>query len=142
MIRRPTSSTRTYTLFPYTTLVRSDCAAGFVPALPEPQAWYRGSGPATGAGYPVAMPGAAIADNVLSPSQLNALARSLLEDAFPAVLVEGRIGNLARPESGHIDRTSVVPGKREPVRVALSVTRVIKTKHNATSNERRKPTTH
>src|SRR3546814_7376888 len=66
-----------------------DCAAGFVPARPQPEAWYRGSGPATGAGYPVAMPGAAIADNVLSPSQLNALARSLLEDAFPVVLVEG-----------------------------------------------------
>src|SRR3546814_8683056 len=48
------------------------------------------------------MPGAAIADNVLSPSQLNALARSLLEDAFPVVLVEGEIGNLARPASGHI----------------------------------------
>src|SRR3546814_11840351 len=78
------------------------CGAGFVPGRPEPQAWYRGSGPATGAGYPVAMPGAANADNVLSPSQLNALARSLLEDAFPVVLVEGEIGNLARPASGHI----------------------------------------
>ena len=36
-------------------------------------------------------------DNVLSPSQLNALARSLLEDAFPVVLVEGELGNLSRP---------------------------------------------
>src|SRR3546814_14133409 len=100
MIRRPTSSTRTYTLFPYTTLVRSDCAAGFVPALPEPQAWYRGSGPATGAGYPVAMPGAAIADNVLSTRQLNALARRLLEAAFPVVPVQGAYVTLARPPPG------------------------------------------
>src|SRR3546814_10512615 len=30
------------------------------------------------------------------------MARSLLEDAFPVVLVEGEIGNLARPASGHI----------------------------------------
>src|SRR3546814_13142358 len=117
MIRRPTSSTRTYTLFPYTTLVRSDCAAGFVPALPEPQAWYRGSGPATGAGYPFAMPGAAIADNVLSPSQLNAMARTLLEDAFPLVLVEGETGNRGRPASGPIYPPPQAP--RPPVRSAL-----------------------
>src|SRR3546814_11074937 len=94
-----------------------DCAAGFVPARPQPEAWYRGSGPATGAGYPVAMPGAAIADNVLSPSQLNALARSLLEDAFPVVLVEGEIGNLARPASGHIYLT--LKDARAQVRCAL-----------------------
>src|SRR3546814_5360867 len=38
--------------------------------------------------YPACMLAPAY-DNVLSPSQLNALARSLLEDAFPLVLVEG-----------------------------------------------------
>lgn len=63
------------------------------------------------------MPGAAIADNVLSPSQLNALARSLLEDAFPVVLVEGEIGNLARPASGHIYLT--LKDARAQVRCAL-----------------------
>src|SRR5690606_18282515 len=39
---------------------------------------------------------------VLTPSQLNTLARSLLEDAFPLVLVEGELGNVARPSSGHL----------------------------------------
>ncbi|MCP5330085.1 MAG: exodeoxyribonuclease VII large subunit [Pseudomonadales bacterium] len=37
----------------------------------------------------------------LSVSSLNRLARSLLEDHFPAVLVEGEISNLAMPASGH-----------------------------------------
>lgn len=39
---------------------------------------------------------------VLTPSQLNALARSLLEDSFPLVEVQGEISNLARPASGHL----------------------------------------
>ena len=39
---------------------------------------------------------------ILTPSQLNALARSLLEDSFPLVEVEGEISNLARPASGHV----------------------------------------
>ena len=33
---------------------------------------------------------------VLSPSQLNTLARDLLEGAFPLVWVEGELGNLSR----------------------------------------------
>lgn len=39
--------------------------------------------------------------NVLTVSQLNRLARNLLEESFPAVLVEGEISNLAMPSSGH-----------------------------------------
>ncbi|ALO45885.1 exodeoxyribonuclease VII large subunit [Pseudohongiella spirulinae] len=39
--------------------------------------------------------------SVLSVSTLNRLARSLLEDCFPAVTVEGEISNLAMPGSGH-----------------------------------------
>ena len=57
------------------------------------------------------------ADNVLSPSQLNALARSLLEDSFPLVLVEGEICNLARPASGHLYFT--LRDARAQVRCAL-----------------------
>ena len=57
------------------------------------------------------------ADNVLSPSQLNALARSLLEDAFPVVQVEGEICNLARPASGHVYLT--LKDARAQVRCAL-----------------------
>lgn len=38
---------------------------------------------------------------VLTVTQLNRLARQLLEDHFPAVLVEGEISNLALPSSGH-----------------------------------------
>lgn len=37
----------------------------------------------------------------LSVTSLNRLARSLLEDHFPAVLVEGEISNLSMPASGH-----------------------------------------
>lgn len=41
------------------------------------------------------------AADVLSVSQLNRLARQLLEDCFPQVWVEGEISNLSRPSSGH-----------------------------------------
>ncbi|MFN3579380.1 MAG: exodeoxyribonuclease VII large subunit [Pseudomonas sp.] len=40
--------------------------------------------------------------NVLSVSQLNARARSLLEDVFPQIWVEGELSNLAKPSSGHL----------------------------------------
>jgi len=56
-------------------------------------------------------------ENVLSPSQLNALARSLLEDAFALVLVEGELGNLSRPASGHLYFT--LKDARAQVRCAL-----------------------
>ncbi len=39
---------------------------------------------------------------VLSPSQLNTLARDLLESAFPLAWVEGELGNVTRPASGHL----------------------------------------
>ena len=39
---------------------------------------------------------------ILSVSQLNQRARHLLEDIFPAVVVEGEVSNLARPASGHL----------------------------------------
>ncbi|WP_140908434.1 exodeoxyribonuclease VII large subunit [Cognatiluteimonas lumbrici] len=39
---------------------------------------------------------------ILSPSQLNTLARGLLEDAFPLVWVEGELSSVARPSSGHL----------------------------------------
>jgi exodeoxyribonuclease VII large subunit len=41
-------------------------------------------------------------DAVLTPTQLNTLARNLLEDSFPAVWVEGELGNVTRPSSGHL----------------------------------------
>jgi exodeoxyribonuclease VII large subunit len=40
--------------------------------------------------------------SVLTPSQLNALARSVLEDSFALVEVEGELSNLSRPGSGHL----------------------------------------
>ena len=39
---------------------------------------------------------------VLTPSQLNTLARDLLEGSFPLIWVEGELGNVARPGSGHL----------------------------------------
>ncbi|GHA70110.1 exodeoxyribonuclease VII large subunit [Cognatilysobacter bugurensis] len=40
--------------------------------------------------------------NVFTPSQLNTLARDMLEGAFPSIWVEGELGNVARPSSGHL----------------------------------------
>ena len=56
-------------------------------------------------------------DHVLTPSQLNTLARDLLEGSFPLVLVEGEIGNLSRPASGHLYFT--LKDARAQVRCAL-----------------------
>lgn len=54
---------------------------------------------------------------ILTPSQLNTLARNLLEDAFPLVWVEGELGNLSRPASGHLYFT--LKDARAQVRCAL-----------------------
>jgi exodeoxyribonuclease VII large subunit len=56
-------------------------------------------------------------EHILTPSQLNTLARDLLEGAFPLVLVEGEIGNLSRPGSGHLYFT--LKDARAQVRCAL-----------------------
>ena len=42
------------------------------------------------------------ASEVLTPSQLNTLARDLLEGTFPSIWVEGELGNVSRPSSGHL----------------------------------------
>ena len=55
--------------------------------------------------------------HILSPSQLNTLARDLLEGAFPLVRVEGESGNLSRPGSGHLYFT--LKDARAQVRCAL-----------------------
>ncbi len=44
----------------------------------------------------------AIPRNVLTPSQLGAMARDLLEGSFPLVWVEGELGGVSRPGSGHL----------------------------------------
>jgi exodeoxyribonuclease VII large subunit len=54
---------------------------------------------------------------ILTPSQLNALARDLLEDAFPLVWVEGELGNVTRPASGHLYFT--LKDERAQVRCAM-----------------------
>ena len=53
----------------------------------------------------------------LTPSQLNTMARSLLEDTFTSIAVEGEIGNLARPSSGHLYFT--LKDERAQIRCAL-----------------------
>jgi exodeoxyribonuclease VII large subunit len=55
--------------------------------------------------------------DVLTPSQLNTLARDLLEGAFPLVWVEGELGNLSRPSSGHLYFT--LKDARAQVRCAM-----------------------
>ena len=57
------------------------------------------------------------ASDVLTPTQLNTLARGLLEDTFPNVVVEGELGNLSRPASGHLYFT--LKDSRAQVRCAL-----------------------
>ncbi|WP_439102963.1 exodeoxyribonuclease VII large subunit [Congregibacter sp.] len=47
------------------------------------------------------MPSTAVAADILSPSQLNRQARSLLESHFSYVWIEGELSNFARPSSGH-----------------------------------------
>jgi exodeoxyribonuclease VII large subunit len=42
------------------------------------------------------------ARDILTPTQLNTLARDLLEGAFPLIWVEGELGNVTRPASGHL----------------------------------------
>jgi len=56
-------------------------------------------------------------DEILTPSQLGTLARSLLEDAFPLVFVEGELSNVARPVSGHLYFT--LKDARAQVRCAM-----------------------
>jgi exodeoxyribonuclease VII large subunit len=61
------------------------------------------------------------ADNVLSVSSLNHMARSLLESNFPAVIVEGEISNLAVPSSGHWYLT--LKDKSSQIKCAMFVNR-------------------
>ncbi len=57
------------------------------------------------------------ARDVLTPSQLNTLARNLLEDSFPLIWVEGELGNVTRPASGHLYFT--LKDARAQVRAAM-----------------------
>ncbi|HZH43050.1 MAG TPA: exodeoxyribonuclease VII large subunit [Lysobacter sp.] len=55
--------------------------------------------------------------DVLTPSQLNTLARDLLEGAFPLLWVEGELGNVSRPASGHLYFT--LKDERAQIRCAM-----------------------
>jgi len=59
----------------------------------------------------------ALPRDVLSPSQLNTLARDVLEGSFPLIWVEGELGNVARPASGHL--YFVLKDERAQVRCAM-----------------------
>lgn len=54
---------------------------------------------------------------ILTPSQLNILARDLLEGAFPLIWVEAELGSVTRPASGHMYFT--LKDARSQVRAAL-----------------------
>ena len=56
-------------------------------------------------------------DQILTPSQLNTLARDLLEGAFPLVWLEAELGNVTRPASGHLYFT--LKDARAQVRCAM-----------------------
>ncbi|MCY7353892.1 MAG: exodeoxyribonuclease VII large subunit, partial [Lysobacter sp.] len=57
------------------------------------------------------------AHDILTPIQLNALARDLLEGSFPLIWVEGELCNVSRPASGHLYFT--LKDARAQVRCAL-----------------------
>lgn len=54
---------------------------------------------------------------ILTPSQLNILARDLLEGAFPLIWVEAELGSVTRPASGHMYVT--LKDARAQIRAAL-----------------------
>ena len=54
---------------------------------------------------------------ILTPSQLNVLARDLLEGTFPMVWVEAELGSVTRPASGHLYFT--LKDARAQIRAAL-----------------------
>ncbi|WP_313344783.1 exodeoxyribonuclease VII large subunit [Stenotrophomonas sp.] len=54
---------------------------------------------------------------ILTPSQLNVLARDLLEGTFPMVWVEAELGSVTRPASGHMYFT--LKDARAQIRAAL-----------------------
>lgn len=56
-------------------------------------------------------------NRILTPSQLNVLARELLEGSFASIWVQGEISNLARPASGHVYLT--LKDGRAQVRCAM-----------------------
>ena len=60
-------------------------------------------------------------EKVLSVTNLNRMAKLLLEDNFPAVVVEGEISNLATPASGHWYLT--LKDKASQIRCAMFVNR-------------------
>lgn len=53
----------------------------------------------------------------LTPSQLNTLARDMLEGTFPSVWIEAELGSVARPSSGHLYVT--LKDERAQVRAAM-----------------------
>lgn len=56
-------------------------------------------------------------NETLSVTQLNTLAKDILESSFPHILVEGEISNLAQPRSGHIYFT--LKDSRSQIRAAM-----------------------
>jgi exodeoxyribonuclease VII large subunit len=54
---------------------------------------------------------------ILSVSQVNVLAKDILESSFPSILVEGEISNLSTPRSGHVYFS--LKDEKSQLRVAL-----------------------
>ncbi len=72
--------------------------------------------------------------DILNVSQLNRLARQLLEDCFPMIWVEGEISNLSRPSSGHWYFTLKDSGAQ--VRCAMFRNRNIRLKFHRTEGSK------
>src|SRR3546814_14172552 len=123
MIRRPPRSTRTDTLFPYTTLFRSQCrlfralSSSREPVTPSAFLAFRrlfSAAPLCGTG--LVMPGGS------ERRRITELSGGRTSRAFAAVR--------SKPSESHRDRKSVGSGKSVSVRVDLGGSRFIKKKKN------------
>src|SRR3546814_13344614 len=129
IIRRPPRSTRTDTLFPYTTLFRSPCPlrCGELRAARRTGA----AGPARAdRGMPLRVAGRAAADGVL-PARLHGLRHRAADgDAAGGKPAGDRRArrHVHPPDGGRGDRKSVVWGRSVSVRVDLGGRRIIKKK--------------
>src|SRR3546814_20969546 len=119
MIRRPTRSTRTDTLLPYTTLVHARYAARA--DRPARRRRVRGYGEQSAPAHPAGDRGARA-----DLRQIGADPRHARRPA--GARVDRRIREAPQP-GAHPDRTSVVAGKRVAVRVDLGGRALIKKKN-------------
>src|SRR3546814_19816459 len=142
MIRRPPRSTRTDTLFPYTTLFRSASQGAQVVLIQElfetpyfccdqKDSYFALAQPAEGNPLLARMAALAAELNVVLPVSFFERANNAHYNSLAMIDADGRrLGVYRKSNIPDGDRKSVVSGKRESVRVDLGGRRIIKKKNN------------